>query len=171
MPDLTKPDTSSRAHGQKPLATWRRAFLAALTVSPNVTAAAKAAGIARPYAYQCRDNDPSFAQEWDAALEAAIDSLEQECWNRAMGNNIKFLFDKDGSPLLHPHTGQPYYEHQASDAMATLLLKAHRPDKYKDRSALDLNAQVTTKPALDKSKLTDEELDQLETLLRKGLPQ
>ena len=54
--------------------------------------------------------------------------------------------------------------------MATLLLKAHRPEKYKDRSAVDVNATVTSKPAYDLSKLTDEELAQLEALYRKIMP-
>jgi len=142
-----------------PLATWRRPFLDALAQIPNVSRAARIAGISRQWACECRTNDPSFAAEWEEALEQGIESLEEKAWERAKGEGIQYKFNpKTGKPLLHPETGQPYYEHVASDAMATLLLKAHRPEKYKDRSAVDLNATVASKPAYDLSKLTDDEL-------------
>jgi hypothetical protein len=151
-----------------PLATWRRPFLEALAQIPNVSRAARIAGISRQWACECRTNDPSFAAEWEEALEQGIESLEEKAWERAKGEGIQFKFNpKTGKPLLHPETGQPYYEHVASDAMATLLLKAHRPEKYKDRSAVDVNATVAVKPAHDLSKLTLDELLILEYLTRK----
>lgn len=101
---------------------------------PNVSRAARVAGISRAYAYRCKEADPSFSEEWEDALKEGVEELEAECWKRAKGENITYKFKKNGDPILHPVTGEPYYEHVASDTMAALMLKAHAPDKYKDRS-------------------------------------
>lgn len=164
--DSTGLDTFTQAH-DAPLATWRRGFLAALAETSNVSEAARIVGIHRTTAYLAKSNDPSFATEWEEAIEQATDALELEARNRAMGVYISYKFDKGGSPLLHPLTGEPYAERAVSDALLTLLLKAHRPDKYKDRSAVE----TTEKPAAkyDLSKLTQAQRDELEALTRAAL--
>lgn len=132
--DRTNEDNSTPA--QKPLATWRRAFLNVLADCANVSKAARAAEIARSWAYTCRDNDPSFLAEWDEALEEAADKLEARAWGRATFESIQYKFTKTGEPILHPLTGEPYYEHVGSDTVLMRLLEAHRPDKFKQRKEL-----------------------------------
>jgi hypothetical protein len=84
---------------------WRPAFLVALRNSGNVRAACQAAGISRPQAYGARERVPAFATAWDVALEDACDLLEAMARKRAL---------------------------EASDGLLMFLLRAHRPQVYRD---------------------------------------
>ena len=66
---LTRERARSRA--------WYGPFLSALAVSANVTAAPRAARVKRTTPYQARQRDEQFAQDWDAALEEALDAIEE----------------------------------------------------------------------------------------------
>lgn len=87
----------------------REAFLGQLRVLPNVSAAARAAGISRTAAYAWRDEDAEFAEAWNDAVEESIDALEQVAWERA---------------------------ETTSDRLMEVLLKGHRPEKYTDRKLI-----------------------------------
>ncbi len=78
--------------------------------SANVRAACAAAGVGRRTVYDKRQRDPKFAQDWDEALEEACDVLEAAAWKRASGGE--------------------------SDQLLIFLLKAHRPQKFRDRYEL-----------------------------------
>lgn len=170
---MTLFDRSTHAH-EPALPAWRVAFLLVLGTRANVSEAAAAAGITRQRAYQLRQSTPAFAADWDAALEAACDQLEQEAWRRALEGGRQYKFNlKTGAPLLFPagspQAGQPYYETVYSDALLTLLLKAHRPDKYKERSSVDVTATVAPAPAYDLGKLSPADLLTLREMKRKLL--
>lgn len=89
----------------------RAAFLSMLSETCNVSEAARSARISRRAAYDWRDAEQQFAKEWDEAEQAAVDKLEKVAWDRATGG--------------------------LSDRMLELLLKAHRPEKFKDRIAAE----------------------------------
>lgn len=108
----------------------RKLFLDTLRATANISAAARAADINRRTAYTWRDENPEFAADWDEALEEATDALEAEARRRALDGVAKPVFYQ-GSEC---GTVQEY-----SDALMALLLKAHRPDKYKERSANELS--------------------------------
>ena len=165
--DKTVLDSSARAREEVPLGVWRRGFLTALAETGNATAAARCAGVARGTPYAAAERDPSFAEEWAEAIEEATDGLEIAARKRALGENISYRFTKTGEPILHPITGEPYYEHVSSDALLTLLLKAHRPEKYKERSAVET---IAAAPAYDLSRLSPEQLTMLEILTRAATP-
>lgn len=80
-------------------------FIAALGETPNVSRACVLAGIGRRTAYEWREEDPAFAAMWDDALEAACDELEAVARARAV---------------------------ESSDTLLIFLLKAHRPEKYRE---------------------------------------
>ncbi len=84
----------------------RAAFLKALDSGESVTKACNAAGIGRRTVYDWRSDDEKFAAEWEDAVETGTDVLEDEAVKRA----------KDGS-----------------DTLLIFMLKARRPDKFKDR--------------------------------------
>ena len=84
----------------------RAAFLEALGSGESVTKACNAAGIGRRTVYDWRGDDEKFAAEWEDAVETGTDVLEDEAVKRA----------KDGS-----------------DTLLIFMLKARRPDKFKDR--------------------------------------
>jgi hypothetical protein len=74
--------------------------------------------------YDLRDEDPTFAAEWDNAIEEAADKLEGEAWRRAVeGINKPIYYQGDLVDTVKEY----------SDTLMGLLLKAHRPEKYRDR--------------------------------------
>lgn len=85
---------------------WRPVFLKTLEITGNVSEATKAAKITRHIAYDHRDRDPVFAEQWKEAHESAIDALEVAARARAMGT---------------------------SDTLLIFLLKAHRPAMYREK--------------------------------------
>lgn len=91
----------------------RATFLATLEETCNVSASARAAGLGRRTVYEWREDDPTFAADWDEAEEIAADKLEQVARERAI----------DGS-----------------DRMLEILLKAHRPEKFVERQHLKVEA-------------------------------
>ena len=69
--------------------------------------------------------DPAFAAAWDDALEAAVDQLEAEARHRAI----------DGVEQPHFHQGKVCGTvRKYSDALLMFLLRAHRPETYRDRT-------------------------------------
>lgn len=120
---------------------WTQPFLAALSEVPNVTAAARAAGITRRAAYKRREHDLEFAQAWRDALEASTDALIGKSYQRAMAG-------------------------ECSDTLVIFLLKTHRPEVYGDRTRMELSGSVRTiPPSLDEAVnriygMGDEELAQ-----------
>ena len=103
----------------------KAAFLDELRESANVTVAARAVGITLGTAYKHRREDALFAERWQEALDEAVDMLEHEAHRRA----------------FHGVDEPVYYQglevgavRKYSDSLTMFLLKAHRPDKYRERS-------------------------------------
>lgn len=100
-------------------------FLDALRECANVTVAARSVGISLGAVYNHRKDDPLFAERFQEALDEAIDMLEHEAHRRAFKGVDEPVFYKGeecGSITKY------------SDGLAQFLLKAHRPDKYRERS-------------------------------------
>jgi len=91
-------------------------FLAKLAESGNITASAKAAGVPRTTVYRWREKFKTFAAEWDDALEQACDILEAEAWRRALN--------------------------EQSDRLLMFLLKAHRPERFTERTETAIKAEI-----------------------------
>lgn len=106
---------------------WTRGFLAALSITGVVSYACEAARVSRCHVYATRNKDPEFSSNWRDALEIAIDSLEAEARRRALEGDIRRQYDRDGRLIQE--------EVVHSDALMCLLLKANRPEKYKNRVA------------------------------------
>jgi hypothetical protein len=121
-----KPATKRRASVTKvtpkkepPDTSWHARFLELLATSCNVTLSARGAGVERMTAYRHYELFPDFARAWDDAKDAAVEVLEAEAWQRAR---------------------------KQSDTLMIFLLKAHKPEKYREQ--FDLNVR----------KLSDEDL-------------
>jgi len=85
----------------------KRAFIVALTECGNVKAACDVAKIkSRQTVYTWRDEDDVFAAQWYDAMTEAGENLETEARRRAM---------------------------DSSDTLLIFLLKAHFPEKYRER--------------------------------------
>jgi hypothetical protein len=93
----------------------KAAFLAALAAGDSVTSAAVAAGVVRQHVYKWRESDEAFAADWDAAIEAGTDRLEDAARDRAL---------------------------KASDTLLIFLLKGRRPEKFKDKADVNVSGAV-----------------------------
>lgn len=107
---------------------WCKLFLETLAESANIVHSAGKAGIASSTAYEWAKLHPDFQAEWNEALKQGIASLEQECRRRAMVGTQRGVYHK-GEKV---ETITEY-----SDTLAIFLLKAHRPDIYRER--IDVN--------------------------------
>ena len=88
---------------------WRWKFLDYLSRSSCVNEACLAAGVNRRRVYRHRERFPKFRKAWDEALVIATEALEAEARLRA--------FDRSDP---------------ASATLMIFLLKAHKPDKYRE---------------------------------------
>lgn len=111
----------------------RETFIRVLRETCNVTDAARAAGWSRRQtAYEWRDVDAEFAADWDEAEQEAADKLEREAWRRGVEGTDK--------PVTFQGVITATYK-EYSDRMLELLLKAHRPEKFKERLAAELTGK------------------------------
>lgn len=111
----------------------RQMFLAGLRDSANVSASARASGVERWKWYRLRHVDSGFADEWTKALEAGIDALEDEAMRRALEGGEEPVFYQGkivGSVRKY------------SDTLLMFMLKARRPERYRDRVGVDVADDV-----------------------------
>jgi len=127
---------------EKGMLHWMPVFLAALAKDPNVTAAAAAAGVARQYVYEARDAHADFAKAWDNAIEQSVDILETEARRRALHGTSRPVYQ--GGALAG-------YVQEYSDVLAIFLLKAHRPEKFRERVDVRHQGGVRILDGLDDS--------------------
>lgn len=110
----------------------RQAFLDALAETASVFAACRESGLARRTAYDWRAEDPDFAAAWDKALDIGTDALEDEATRRA----------------FHGYDEPVHYKGKAtsairkySDTLLIFMLKARRPERFKERAAHELTGE------------------------------
>jgi hypothetical protein len=94
---------------------WRERFIEVLSNTCNVRAACQAAGVNRATAYRLRERNEGFAKRWDEALQEGVDVLEAVAWRRA---------------------------NESSDLLLIFLLKAHRPEKYRETQNVHHSGEV-----------------------------
>lgn len=136
----------SRKHVASPAA-QQRAFLAAYAVTGIISRASEASGVNRQRHSDWLKSDPAYAELFAEAKEVAIENLETEAQRRAKDGiqRLKFyqgeliriplvdgygkqVSDNDGQPIM-----VPYVEHDYSDTLLMFMLKALRPDVYRER--------------------------------------
>jgi hypothetical protein len=108
----------------------KHVFLDTLRATCNITLAAQAAGVSSSTCYHHKKIDPLFSERWDEALNEGVDLLEAAAHKRAfegVDDPVFFKGEEVGSVRKY------------SDALTMFLLKAHRPDKYRERSQIDQN--------------------------------
>ena len=106
-----------------PIKDWKPEFIELLRRTANVTLAARYAGRSRNQVYHVRRHSEDFAAQWREALEEGSDLLEAEARRRAVTGIDKPVFFKGevvGSITKY------------SDSLLMFLLKAHRPQKFRD---------------------------------------
>lgn len=133
----------------------REEFLEALSHTANITAACAKAKLPRRTAYQWRAAMPDFSAAWDAALELGTDSLEDEAVRRAHEGTLKPVY-QGGKKV---GTIREY-----SDTLLIFMLKARRPERFKERLAAEHTGKGGTPIQHEhRHALTDEQLEAIAT--------
>jgi hypothetical protein len=109
------------------------AYLEALPKYFTVTAACAKAGIAFTRLQQWREHDGAFLVKEQTARDAIADQLEAEAIRRAF-KGIRVPVYQGG--LLAGHITQ------YSDQLLTLMLKALRPEKFRERSEISVTQPI-----------------------------
>ena len=116
--------TSNGACKPKMSPELRARFFEHLAESCNVTLSAQAIGMSRSHMHTLRRNDKTFAKDWDDAIQRATDALEHAARKRAMDGYQRPIYQR--GELVG-------YEPCYSDNLMITLLKAHRPEKFRDK--------------------------------------
>lgn len=110
----------------------QRKFLKAYAHTANMGVAAEAAGIHRTLVYRWQELYPQFAVRMNAAREEAYDKLEQEALRRAVrGVTHRRPVVVKGQVVDEEITTE------YSDRLLEILLKAARPDKFRERQSVE----------------------------------
>lgn len=139
--------------------TWCKAFIEELAESANIAHSARCAGITTRAARKWKKSHPEFQEEWDEALEQGISALEQEARRRAMTGTERGVYHQG----LRIDTVKEF-----SDTLCIFLLKAHRPEVYRER--IDVNQRHSGDIELRVAGMTPQEardavMDRLQGLL------
>jgi hypothetical protein len=128
-------DVTARAQPRRSRRITRRQrtiFIEVFSAAASVTLAAKAAGINRSHVYDLRNSDDVFAARWEEAEQIAADRLESEAWRRAVEGTSEPLVS--AGKLVRGDDGQPMTITRYSDNLLLALLRAHRPEKFRERT-------------------------------------
>jgi len=118
----------------------RERFIEHLALTCSITKAAKFAKVNRSTVYGWRDEEPEFAAAWERALLLGADKLEDEAIRRAADGMLKPIYQngiKVGSVREY------------SDTLMCLLLKAHKPEKFRERSEVRHDATANLAEAME----------------------
>jgi hypothetical protein len=117
---------------------WKQIFIEELARSGNVLLSSRKAGVSRTAVYKARKDDPAFADNWDDAMDEAVDLLEAVARGRAVNGIDKPVY-RGG---VQVGTIREY-----SDTLLIFLLKAHRPERFRDSYDLAKAVDAITKRA------------------------
>ena len=124
-------------------------FLIDFAQCGNITRSAAVAGINRRTVTTWRTDDPKFRDIYEAALEEALDRLEEEARRRAVDGVLEPVVSA-GALVAHVR--------KYSDTLLITLLKGKRPDTFRERHEItgkDGGPLITPQQA---AAMTDDEL-------------
>jgi hypothetical protein len=109
----------------------KAAFLAAFAECGNISRASELAEVNRHQHSRWMKADQGYCDGFGRAVDKAVDTLAEEARRRAVDGlrRVKFY---QGKPIIDPETGKPYFEHEYSDVLLMFMLKAMRPETFRD---------------------------------------
>jgi hypothetical protein len=163
LPNATQPHARVSKRPSTELNRSRRqaAFLKAFSAGGIVLRAAQETGVSRRTIYWWLADDPVFKAKFDLAIEDAADLLEAEARRRA-----EFGWEEP----VYQGGQQVGVVRKYSDALMITLLKAMKPDVYKDRVEADVisKATATIDPRSSSDAELAERLERAAAILRAG---
>lgn len=123
----------------------KKIFLEHFSQCGNITTACAAAGgISRRSIYRWQEHDQAFAAAYREADVQATERLEREAWRRAVeGTPYKRTSYWHGEPV---GTDERL---QYSDALLILLLRARKPDTYRENVNVAIGQVIKTVVGVD----------------------
>lgn len=122
----------------------KQAFLESYKQWANVSFACESARINRSNVYYWQEHDPEFAHNMRLAGDAATERLEKEAWRRATeGTPYKRTSYWHGEPV---GTDEKI---EYSDQLLMLLLRARRPDVYREKLDVAVSQVIKTVAGVD----------------------
>lgn len=139
----TKGTPSARARARKPRRDWRPAFLKGFAETGTVKGGCERARVGRTTVYRERQRDEKFALQWADVETHVTEDLEQTALTMARSGEVRLI---------------------------EFLLKARRPDMYREHHAVQLAGPdggpvQIDELGLDLSKLSDRDLASLQRIL------
>lgn len=122
-----------------------------------VSEACRVVGISRTVVYQERQRDEVFAVQWADVEEKTTEAMEREAYRRGVEGVEKPVYQ--GGKLV----GRV---NEYSDTLLIFMLKARRPDKYRENVKVEHGGTVTHRVPVDLKKLSDEQIAQLEAIAK-----
>lgn len=124
----------------------REQFLRKLKETANVSHAAESIAMTRRRMYEIYNEQPDFAVEWDDAIESAVDALESEARRRGVEGVAEFVLYQGA---VVKHNKKDLVIRKYSDHLLEQLLKAHRPEKFRERYDVNLKGSMTLEQAVN----------------------
>jgi len=147
-------DPNARARARYALV-WRPKFLAALSLTYSPTLAARFARTTKQTAYNHKKQDSEFAEQWQQALDHAVELLHARAFQRALEGDCEAVY----------YMGKPVgYVRKFSDKLQIELLRAYKPDTFKTPGT-----QVNIGTKGDVFVLTEEQRKELQRINREWL--
>ena len=149
----------------------RKLFLTAYVECGAITSAAKAVGVSETLHYVWL-KDPGYAAAFAEAEKQAVDRLEAELFRRVYEGTEEVVvyqgelcYQKDAKGKL---TNKPLMIRRMNDTLLIFALKGKKPEVYRDnwKGELALTGNVQVNHRLNLKTLSDEQLEQLESMFR-----
>ncbi len=116
---------------------WMAEFLRVLSIRPNVTGAARAAGVSPQAVYKARDRDVRFRGAWQEVLEESYDNFEYTALQLAStgleNRETRTTTERalvNGQLTVVKETVVVVEGRVIAPQLTALLLRAHRPKKF-----------------------------------------
>ena len=134
---------------------WVPVFLDALTDGNSVTGASNIAGVHPTLVHRKRREDEVFRNAWNEVCEVRTRLLEQEAQRRAYHGTLRPVYQK-GECVGHIR--------EFSDTLMIFLLKARRPEKYRDGVEDSVRSNVVVNITVEDKKLDGPQLVEVITV-------
>ena len=158
MPRSSKSQSSRKPNRPRKLWAKQREFIAAYSQTGNPLLAAQMCGLSRGQYDKWIQREKLVAKKRGEAVddypfhiacaeaqEVALQRLEAIARRRAELGVKKFKFCH-GKPITDPETGEPYFEFEYDTRLLIFLLKALKPEKYRDRLESRGEADAQSQP-------------------------
>ena len=137
----------------------KRAWLDAFRAHGMVSKACEATGCPRSSVYVWRQRDEEFALAWADIEEATTERMEREAYRRAVEGVVDKIHVNSAGEVV----GE---EIKYSDTLLIFMLKARRPEKYRDNIKVEHAGGIDHRGAV---LVTDPELaEEARALLRRA---